>query len=32
MIAQGLEYVPFAGLRSYDAAGAQFDIAQAPQR
>ena len=29
MIAQGLEYVPFAGLRSYDPAGAQFDIAQA---
>ena len=29
MIAQGLEYVPFAGLRSYDPAGTQFDIAQA---
>jgi catechol 2,3-dioxygenase-like lactoylglutathione lyase family enzyme len=29
MIAKGLEYVPFAGLRSYDPAGAQFDIAQA---
>ena len=28
-IAKGLEYVPFAGLRSYDPAGAQFDIAQA---
>jgi catechol 2,3-dioxygenase-like lactoylglutathione lyase family enzyme len=24
-----LEYVPFAGLRSYDPAGTQFDIAQA---
>jgi len=29
MIAKGLDYVPFAGLRSYDPAGAQFDIAQA---
>lgn len=29
MIAKGLEYVPFAGLRSYDPAGTQFDIAQA---
>ena len=29
LIAQGLEYVPFAGLRSHDPAGAQFDIAQA---
>ena len=29
MIAKGLEYVPFAGLRSYDPAGAHFDIAQA---
>ena len=29
MIAQGLDYVPFAGLRSYDPAGTQFDIAQA---
>ena len=29
MIAQGLEYVPFAGLRSYDPAGTQLDIAQA---
>jgi catechol 2,3-dioxygenase-like lactoylglutathione lyase family enzyme len=29
MIARGLDYVPFAGLRSYDPAGAQFDIAQA---
>ncbi len=29
MIAKGLEYVPFAGLRSYDPAGAQFDVAQA---
>lgn len=29
MIAKGLEYVPFAGLRSYDPSGAQFDIAQA---
>ncbi|MPZ76327.1 MAG: hypothetical protein GEU77_07365 [Deltaproteobacteria bacterium] len=28
-IAKGLEYVPFAGLRSYDPAGTQFDIAQA---
>ncbi len=28
-IAKGLGYVPFAGLRSYDPAGAQFDIAQA---
>ena len=28
MIAKGLEYVPFAGLRSYDPAGAQFDIAR----
>jgi catechol 2,3-dioxygenase-like lactoylglutathione lyase family enzyme len=28
-IAKGLEYVPFAGLRSHDPAGAQFDIAQA---
>lgn len=27
-IAKGLEYVPFAGLRSYDPAGTQFDIAQ----
>ena len=29
MIAKGSEYVPFAGLRSYDPAGTQFDIAQA---
>jgi catechol 2,3-dioxygenase-like lactoylglutathione lyase family enzyme len=29
MIAKGLEYVPFAGLRSHDPAGTQFDIAQA---
>ena len=29
MIAKALEYVPFAGLRSYDPAGTQFDIAQA---
>lgn len=29
MIARGLDYVPFAGLRSYDPAGAHFDIAQA---
>jgi catechol 2,3-dioxygenase-like lactoylglutathione lyase family enzyme len=29
MIARGLDYVPFAGLRSYDPAGTQFDIAQA---
>ncbi|HEY7716553.1 MAG TPA: VOC family protein [Candidatus Binatia bacterium] len=29
LIAKGLDYVPFAGLRSYDPAGAQFDIAQA---
>ena len=29
MIAQGLEYVPFAGLHSYDPAGTQLDIAQA---
>lgn len=29
MIAQGLEYVPFAGLPSYDPAGTQLDIAQA---
>ncbi|MGH7873499.1 MAG: VOC family protein [Candidatus Binatia bacterium] len=29
MIAKGLDYVPFAGLRSYDPAGTQFDIAQA---
>jgi catechol 2,3-dioxygenase-like lactoylglutathione lyase family enzyme len=29
LIAKGLEYVPFAGLRSYDPAGTQFDIAQA---
>ena len=29
MIAKGLDYVPFAGLRSYDPAGSQFDIAQA---
>ena len=29
MIAKGLDYVPFAGLRSYDPAGAHFDIAQA---
>lgn len=28
-IARGLDYVPFAGLRSYDPAGAHFDIAQA---
>ncbi len=28
MIARGLDYVPFAGLRSYDPAGTQFDIAQ----
>ena len=28
-IAKALEYVPFAGLRSYDPAGTQFDIAQA---
>ena len=28
MIAKGLDYVPFAGLRSYDPASAQFDIAQ----
>jgi catechol 2,3-dioxygenase-like lactoylglutathione lyase family enzyme len=28
MIAKGLDYVPFAGLRSYDPAGAHFDIAQ----
>lgn len=29
MIAKGLDYVPFAGLRSYDPTGTQFDIAQA---
>jgi catechol 2,3-dioxygenase-like lactoylglutathione lyase family enzyme len=29
MIARALEYVPFAGLRSHDPAGTQFDIAQA---
>jgi hypothetical protein len=29
MIAQGLEYVSFAGLPSYDPAGTQLDIAQA---
>ena len=29
LIAKGLDYVPFAGLRSYDPAGAHFDIAQA---
>jgi len=29
LIAKGLDYVPFAGLRSYDPAGTQFDIAQA---
>jgi catechol 2,3-dioxygenase-like lactoylglutathione lyase family enzyme len=29
MIARGLDYVPFAGLRSYDPASAHFDIAQA---
>ena len=29
MIAKGLDYVPFAGLRSYDPVGTQFDIAQA---
>jgi catechol 2,3-dioxygenase-like lactoylglutathione lyase family enzyme len=29
LIARGLDYVPFAGLRSYDPAGTQFDIAQA---
>jgi len=29
LIARGLDYVPFAGLRSYDPAGAHFDIAQA---
>lgn len=28
MIAKGLDYVPFAGLRSYDPAGAHFDIGQ----
>ena len=28
LIAKGLDYVPFAGLRSYDPAGTQFDIAQ----
>jgi catechol 2,3-dioxygenase-like lactoylglutathione lyase family enzyme len=28
MIAKALEYVPFAGLRSYDPAGTAFDIAQ----
>jgi catechol 2,3-dioxygenase-like lactoylglutathione lyase family enzyme len=29
LVARGLDYVPFAGLRSYDPAGTQFDIAQA---
>ncbi len=29
LIAKALDYVPFAGLRSYDPAGTQFDIAQA---
>ena len=29
LIAKGLDYVPFAGLRSYDPSGTQFDIAQA---
>lgn len=28
LVARALEYVPFAGLRSYDPAGTQFDIAQ----
>jgi catechol 2,3-dioxygenase-like lactoylglutathione lyase family enzyme len=28
LIAKALEYVPFAGLRSHDPAGTQFDIAQ----
>ena len=29
LIAKALDYVPFAGLRSHDPAGTQFDIAQA---